>query len=105
MKQKKKLIAVLTVLLLIGSVTGCAKIRNMFQQWKGSLIGLAFNISAYDDYGNKTLEIHGENVDVEVKQEEGPSEGTFSSEVLDFTIDGMQMLLIGNTMFRSGDVF
>ena len=43
--------------------------------------------------------MHGKNVEVEVKQEEGASENAdFTSEVLEITIDGNQMLQIGNTM-------
>lgn len=97
--KKKTLCIVLAGLLLLGSVGGCAKIRNAFQKWKGSLIGLEFDIYTYDDYGNMTLTVHGKNVDVEVKQEEGSTEeADYTSEVLDITIDGNQMLQIGNTM-------
>lgn len=97
--KKKTICITLVAFLLLGSVGGCAKIKNAFQKWKGSLIGLEFDIYTYDDYGNMTLTIHGKNVDVEVKQEEGSSEeADFSSEVLDITIDGNQMLQIGNTM-------
>lgn len=97
--KKKTLCIVLAGLLLLGGVSGCAKIRNAFQKWKGSLIGLEFDIYTYDDYGNMTLTVHGKNVDVEVKQEEGSTEeADYTSEVLDITIDGNQMLQIGNTM-------
>lgn len=97
--KKKTLCIVLAGLLLLGGVGGCAKIRNAFQKWKGSLIGLEFDIYTYDDYGNMTLTVHGKNVDVEVKQEEGSTEeADYTSEVLDITIDGNQMLQIGNTM-------
>lgn len=97
--KKKTLCIVLAGLLLLGGVGGCAKIRNAFQKWKGSLIGLEFDIYTYDDYGNMTLTVHGKNVDVEVKQEEGSAEeAQYTSDVLDITIDGNQMLQIGNTM-------
>lgn len=97
--KKKTICITLVALLLLGSVGGCAKIRNAFQKWKGSLIGLEFDIFTYDDYGNMTLTIHGKNVDVEVKQEEGSAdEAAYTSDVLDITIDGNQMLQIGNTM-------
>lgn len=96
--KKKTLCMTLVALLLLGSVGGCAKIRNAFQKWKGSLIGLEFDIYTYDDYGNMTLTVHGKNVDVEVKEEEGSAEADYTSEVLDITIDGNQMLQIGNTM-------
>lgn len=97
--KKKTLCMVLTAFLVVGSVGGCAKIKNIFQKWKGSLIGLEFDIHTYDDYGNMTLTVHGKNVDVEVKKEEGNGENAdFTSEVLEITIDGNQMLQIGNTM-------
>ena len=97
--KKRTICITLAALLLLSGVGGCAKIRNAFQKWKGSLIGLEFDIYTYDDYGNTTLTVHGKNVEVEVKQEEGASENAdFTSEVLEITVDGNQMLQIGNTM-------
>ena len=97
--KKRTICITLAALLMLGGVGGCAKIRNAFQKWKGSLIGLEFDIYTYDDYGNTTLTVHGKNVEVEVKQEEGASENAdFTSEVLEITVDGNQMLQIGNTM-------
>ena len=72
--KKRTICITLAALLLLSGVGGCAKIRNAFQKWKGSLIGLEFDIYTYDDYGNTTLTVHGKNVEVEVKQEEGASE-------------------------------
>lgn len=97
--KKNKLLKIVAVCILVTSLAGCAKIRNIFQEWKGSLIGLEFNITAYDNFGNKTLEVSGDSVDVEVKQEKAVVEGTnYVSEVLEITVDRNEMLQVGNTM-------
>lgn len=97
--KKNKILKITAMCILMANLAGCAKVRNMFQEWKGSLIGLEFNISAYDDFGNKTLEVNGDSVEVEVKQEEGVVEGNnYVSEVLQITVDRNEMLQVGNTL-------
>lgn len=92
--MKKKLLVICCCCLML---SGCAQLRNMFQKWKGSLVGLEFDIMVYDDYGRQTSSIHGKNVDVEVMEQVGESE-KFDSEVLEITVDHNQMLQVGNTI-------
>ena len=93
--MKKKLFVLFCCSCLM--LGGCAQIRNMFQKWKGSLVGLEFDIMVYDDYGRQTSSIHGKNVDVEVMEQVGESE-KYDSEVLEITVDHNQMLQVGNTI-------
>lgn len=100
-KSSKGLVAIACAALLL---SGCAKIKDFLGVTQGSLIGEDFEISFFDDYGNKTLTVVGDRVDVGVfvedsnffASEEEASE--FPSEVIEITIDRNQMMQVGNTV-------
>ena len=100
-KSSKGIVAIACAALLL---SGCAKIKDFLGVTQGSLIGEDFEISFFDDYGNKTLTVVGDRVDVGVfvedsnffASEEEASE--FPSEVIEITIDRNQMMQVGNTV-------
>lgn len=107
MKGKFKL-AILagTIVILIVSGIGCAKLNDWIGKIKGDLVGQHFTISTYDDYGNKTLTIDGKKVSVGLLQSSenfDKKTDAFKSEVLEVTINGNQMFQIGNTMIFAED--
>lgn len=101
MKAKKKIIALMICATTMFAATGCAQLRDWMGTVKGSLIGQKFDISMYDDSGTKTLEVSGNKVTVGLMENSANFnvEDTtgFKSEVLDITINGKQMLQVGNT--------
>lgn len=101
MKVKKKIITLLICATIALSVVGCAELKDFLGTVKGNLIGQKFDISMYDDSGTKTLEVSGSKVTVGLMENSANFnvEDTtgFKSEVLDITINGKQMLQVGNT--------
>lgn len=90
---------VLISFVLIVTLSGCAALSDWFQTAKGNLIGNAYTIYQYDNHGNKTLTLQGDHIAI------SPFEPTYDAEgkqeltsVLDITIDGHQVLGVGNTL-------
>ena len=100
MKNKKKIIVLtLCMMVSLGSV-GCAKLKDFFNTVKGELVGQHFDISMYDDSGYKTLELSGKKISIGLLENSANfnvEDTGFKSEVLDITINGKQMLQVGNT--------
>lgn len=107
MKLKKKfLVIALSLTTMIGAV-GCAELRDFVGTVKGNLVGQKFDISMYDDSGVKTLEVSGSKVTVGLMENSAnfnvEDNTGFKSEVLDITINGKQMLQVGNTCIFEED--
>lgn len=107
MKHNRKVIALLLVAVLtITNLTGCSWLDSQLADLKGELIGNSFDISIYDNFGNNTLNIHGDKVQVDsnvIEVQSVDSDGTFSttyemSSVTTNTIDGSNMEQVGNTV-------
>ena len=86
-------------LIVIG---GCAKFSDTANQIKGSLVGQAFTMNFYDDFGNNALSLKGSKINIgavtnKTKDQEGYIIEAMTS-VLDITINGSQVLQVGNTM-------
>ena len=100
MKNKKKiLVLMLCIMVSFGSV-GCAELKDFFNTVKGDLVGQEFDISMYDDSGSKTLELSGKKISIGLLENSANfnvEDSGFKSEVLDITINGKQMLQVGNT--------
>ena len=94
------------VLTLISLLSGCSALESQIKDLKGELIGNSFDISIYDNFGNNTLNISGDKVQVDantVKVKSVDSEGDWTttyemSSVLSNTIDGDNMEQVGNTV-------
>ena len=107
MKHKRKVIALLLVAVLtVTNLTGCSWLDSQLADLKGELIGNSFDISIYDNFGNNTLNIRGDKVQVDaniVKVKSVDSDGDWSttyemSSVTSNTIDGSNMEQVGNTV-------
>ena len=94
------------VLLTMFSLSGCSWLDSQIKDMKGELIGNSFDISIYDNFGNNTLNISGDKVQVDantVKVKSVDSGGNWSttyemSSVISNTIDGNNMEQVGNTV-------
>ena len=106
MKRIKKMLCLMLVLLTLFSLSGCSWLDSQIKDMKGELIGNSFDISIYDNFGNNTLNISGDKVQVDantVKVKSVDSEGNWSttyemSSVIINTIDGNNMEQVGNTV-------
>ena len=101
MKNKRKIIFITGILVLIMALSGCAAILDKLAVLRGDLIGNRFEISVYDHYANKTLETNGTKITVGLLENDANNnvESTgFESSVLEITINGKEMLQVGNTV-------
>ena len=106
MKRIKKMLCLMLVLLTLFSFSGCSWLDSQIKDMKGELIGNSFDISIYDNFGNNTLNISGDKVQVDantVKVKSVDSDGNWSttyemSSVISNTIDGNNMEQVGNTV-------
>lgn len=98
--------ALVIVLTLISLLSGWSALESQIKDLKGELIGNSFDINIYDNFGNNTLNISGDKVQVDantVKVKSVDSEGDWittyeMSSVLSNTIDGDNMEQVGNTV-------
>ncbi len=80
------------------SLVACNVISNITNKIEGALLGDDYKILSYDDYGNNTLTIQGNRVNIGVFENEANSGSDGNkSEVLEITVDGHQMLHVGST--------
>lgn len=101
MKNKRKIIFISGILVLIMALSGCAAILDKLAVLRGDLIGNRFEISVYDHYANKTLETNGTKITVGLLENDANNnvESTgFESSVLEIIINGKEMLQVGNTV-------
>ncbi len=109
MKKIKITCLICVVVLAVISLSGCAMINNVFNKVREEWSGINFVASVYDSYGNKTLKMKGSSLSINTLKESGiflDSEGndkTYQSSVLDVTIDGKQVLMVGDTIIFAED--
>jgi hypothetical protein len=99
--MRKRILSSIIAIILAVSVSGCAVIKDAFKKLKGELIGQQFVISLYDHYANKTMEVTGSKVTVGLLENSAnynQEDTGFKSEVIEVTINGSQMLQVGNTV-------
>jgi len=107
--KKKRLVrytALLCLMALVLSFSGCAWLGNTTKNVKGELIGNDFTIDFYDNFGSNILTIYGDKVGLEanyVSTTSIDSDGTEStnyelSSVVTLTVDGNQVAQTGNTI-------
>lgn len=103
MKNKRilKMMILVIISILLISLSGCASILDKIAVIRGDLIGDQFEISVYDHYANKTLTLEGSKITVGLLENDAniDIESTgFESSVLEITINGDEMLQVGNTV-------
>lgn len=105
-KRNSKLILLAVLGLLIINLSGCAVIRDKLSIMRGDLIGGHFEISMFDHYANKTLSLEGSKITVGLLENDAnkdPESTGFQSSVLEITINGDEMLQVGNTVIFAED--
>lgn len=107
LKSIKIFITVISLLFTISAAfAGCAWFNNWKNNFKGELIGNAFTVHYYDNYGNNFLNVTGRKIGVEnvkLKNKEKDTEGNVKvsytdTSVLRITADGNEMSQVGNSV-------
>lgn len=94
--KKAAIMGLLAVTVL--STSACNVVSNITNRIEGALLGDDYKILSYDDYGNNTLTIQGNRVNIGIFENEANSGSDgFKSEVLEITVDGHQLLHVGST--------
>lgn len=97
-KKMKLTVAIVTLISVAALATGCNVISNITNRIEGALLGDDYKILSYDDYGNNTLTIQGNRVNIGIFENEANSGADGNkSEVLEITVDGHQLLHVGST--------
>lgn len=105
-QRNHKLILLVILSLLIISLSGCALIKDRLSLIRGDLIGGRFEVSVYDHYANRTLSLEGSKITVGLLENDAnidPESTGFQSSVLEITINGDEMLQVGNTVIFAED--
>lgn len=107
--MRKKIMAIMVAIAMV-SLVGCSGIesfkndQNVLQE---GTKGTEFTAKVYDSYGSNTLNISGKKVSLDVMKETSnifdnffseETDSTYISNVLDVTIDGKQVLMVGDTV-------
>lgn len=102
-QNTKKILLLLVLVISLASLSGCAQLRDKLGLLKGDLVGQNFDISVFDHYANKTLSMQGSKISIEVFKEDGgkilgEDETQYDSSVLEITVNGDQLIQVGNTV-------
>ncbi len=101
-----KLIILTVIIVILISLAGCAAVKDFIAVTKGELVGGHYVISIYDNYANKTLTVDGKKITVGLLENKANNDSTsegFQSSVLEITINGRQMIQVGNTVIFAED--
>lgn len=105
-KNAFKLIFIFAISVLLIGLAGCASIKDFIAVTKGELVGGHYVISIYDNYANKTLTVDGKKITVGLLENKANKDSTsegFQSSVLEITVNGRQMVQVGNTVIFAED--
>lgn len=105
MKRRTISKLLLLVLLLAAMVvaTSCESFEAMdafMSQFRGDLIGNSYQISEFDDFGNRVFTVHGDKVSL---SSDINSEGEIETSYMDITIDGHEWNHVGGTLIFMQD--
>ncbi|MBR2767979.1 MAG: DUF5052 family protein [Solobacterium sp.] len=103
MKQRRFLI--LSLLIAVLALCGCAGIQSTLNEWQGNLVGVSFTVETYDNYGKLTLttkgdkiKLAGNKIEEMIATDDGWVRHYEMSSVLTVTIDGREMETCDDTV-------
>lgn len=89
----------LAVSIIFVVVTNSEMFKGTIQSLKGELIGNSYTIWAYDNYGEKTIELHGDKITMNNRLDTFGEESSY----IDITIDGQEWNHVGGTLVFAQD--
>ncbi len=94
----KGVLVVALMFTILLTATACNVVSNITNRIEGALLGDDYKVLSYDDYGNNTLTIQGNRVNIGLFENDANNGADGNkSEVLEITIDGKQLLHVGST--------
>ncbi|MCH4890068.1 DUF5052 family protein [Acidaminobacter sp. JC074] len=87
--MKKKSLILISILIISLVFVGCTSLKSQFKDMSAEWIGLERTFKVYDDDGNETMTVTGDNTDMQ------PSE---VSGVLMIEVDGSRWQHVGSTL-------
>ena len=91
---RKYLPQLIAVSLLMMIACGCAAMENFVSRLKGELIGNNYEITQFDNWGNKTLTVYGDKITMDCETDESGEPTSY----IDITIDGHEWQHVGSTL-------
>lgn len=93
--MKKKISSIFLIIILTLSLASCTAISSSFKDFSAELIGLERIFNVYDDAGNLTMSVTGDNTNIEASDVEN---------VLLIEVDGSRWQHVGSTLiaFENG---
>ena len=64
-KMKRRIAALVLILLLAVGQAGCSMLKSGIHDLHGSIFGNEYNIDIFDNMGIRTLRTHGEKIDID----------------------------------------
>ena len=109
--MKKRVISIITIVVMLFSLSGCSMLESKINDLKGNLVGNGYDIYTYDNYGEKVLETSGDNISITGNKTETTSydsdgskiTGYDLSSVITITIDGAEIQSCGDTCIFEQD--
>ncbi len=109
-KNIKKLTAIILMMLMVLSLSGCAILDSKLNDIKGDLIGNSYTIRTYDNYGSIVMTTTGNRINIVGNPVETTSyssdgeviTGYELSSVITINIDGEQIQSCGDTCIFEG---
>lgn len=105
MKLKKRIILMISALVIMLSFPGCSMFESAINDIKGNLVGNGYDIYTYDNYGDLVLTTNGDKISITGNKTETTSydedgskiTGYDLSSVITITIDGDEIQSCGDT--------
>lgn len=109
--MKKRVISIITIVVMLFSLSGCSMLESKINDIKGNLAGNGYDIYTYDNYGDKVLETSGDKISITGNKTETTSydsdgskiTGYDLSSVITITIDGAEIQSCGDTCIFEQD--
>ena len=109
--MKKRVISIITIVVMLFSLSGCSMLESKINDLKGNLVGNGYDIYTYDNYGDKVLETSGDKISITGNKTETTSydsdgskiTGYDLSSVITITIDGAEIQSCGDTCIFEQD--
>ena len=103
--MKKRIIAMLFIIMILISLSGCSMIESVINDIKGNLVGNGYDIYTYDNYGDLVLTTSGDKISISGNKTETKSYDSDGStiknyemsSVITITIDGDEIQSCGDT--------